>query len=283
MSLATTAADGRGARLPVPELRRQLRADRRADPRGAGRTRPARRRCCSSARTRRADTAGARRAASSRRVADRARALPDRVRRGSCGRLARLPRHARPAPAPRRFDRFASVLLLDARAASACCSRRTADARSARPRHPQAAAERRTADTLAAQVGIPAMMFSTKAEYGVRVMVELAGSAGERADAAGRDRRARRPAARLPGASRRAPAQGRAGRLAARLARRLLLARPAAEITMAEVVEALEGSIAPIECISEAADGSIVCSRESAPGPASARPSCCGRACASRS
>ncbi len=34
---------------------------------------------------------------------------------------------------------------------------------------------------------------------------------------------------------------------------------------MAEVVEALEGSIAPIECISEAADGSIVCSRESSP------------------
>jgi DNA-binding IscR family transcriptional regulator len=32
---------------------------------------------------------------------------------------------------------------------------------------------------------------------------------------------------------------------------------------MAEVVEALEGSIAPIECISEAADGSVVCSRES--------------------
>jgi DNA-binding IscR family transcriptional regulator len=32
---------------------------------------------------------------------------------------------------------------------------------------------------------------------------------------------------------------------------------------MAEVVEALEGSIAPIECISEASDGSIVCSRES--------------------
>ena len=44
-----------------------------------------------------------------------------------------------------------------------------------------------------------------------------------------------------------------------------MLARPAAEITMAEVVEALEGSIAPIECISEAADGSIVCSRESEP------------------
>jgi DNA-binding IscR family transcriptional regulator len=34
---------------------------------------------------------------------------------------------------------------------------------------------------------------------------------------------------------------------------------------MAEVVEALEGVIAPIECISEAPDGSIVCSRESDP------------------
>ena len=44
-----------------------------------------------------------------------------------------------------------------------------------------------------------------------------------------------------------------------------MLARPASEISMAEVVEALEGSIAPIECISEAADGSIVCSRESSP------------------
>ncbi len=34
---------------------------------------------------------------------------------------------------------------------------------------------------------------------------------------------------------------------------------------MAEVVEALEGSIAPIECISEAPDGGLVCSRESDP------------------
>ena len=44
-----------------------------------------------------------------------------------------------------------------------------------------------------------------------------------------------------------------------------MLARPCTEITMAEVVEALEGSIAPIECISESADGSIVCARESGP------------------
>ncbi|HYP47296.1 MAG TPA: Rrf2 family transcriptional regulator, partial [Thermoleophilaceae bacterium] len=38
---------------------------------------------------------------------------------------------------------------------------------------------------------------------------------------------------------------------------------PAHEVTMAEVVEALEGAIAPIECISSAEDGSLVCSRES--------------------
>jgi DNA-binding IscR family transcriptional regulator len=42
-----------------------------------------------------------------------------------------------------------------------------------------------------------------------------------------------------------------------------MLPRAAQDITMAEVVEALEGSIAPIECISEASDGSIVCARES--------------------
>jgi len=41
-----------------------------------------------------------------------------------------------------------------------------------------------------------------------------------------------------------------------------MLARAAEHITMAEVVEALEGSIAPIECISQSADGSVVCSRE---------------------
>ncbi|MDQ6915055.1 MAG: Rrf2 family transcriptional regulator, partial [Actinomycetota bacterium] len=34
------------------------------------------------------------------------------------------------------------------------------------------------------------------------------------------------------------------------------------EITMAEVVAALEGSIAPIECITEDADGALTCARE---------------------
>ena len=41
-----------------------------------------------------------------------------------------------------------------------------------------------------------------------------------------------------------------------------LLARPADEITMAQIVEALEGQIAPIECISSAGEGVVSCTRE---------------------
>jgi Rrf2 family transcriptional regulator, cysteine metabolism repressor len=107
------------------------------------------------------------------------------------------------------------------------------------------------------------MMFSTKAEYGIRVMVELARRpASEPVPLAEIAERGGLPLAYLE-------------HLVARLRKAELvdsrrgsrggymLARPAREITMAEVVEALEGSIAPIECISEAADGSIVCARES--------------------
>jgi Rrf2 family cysteine metabolism transcriptional repressor len=107
------------------------------------------------------------------------------------------------------------------------------------------------------------MMFSTKAEYGVRVMVELARRAGEDpiplAEIAAHDGL---PLAYLEHLVARLR---KAGLVDSRRGSRggYLLARPASEITMAEVVEALEGSIAPIECISEASDGSIVCSRES--------------------
>jgi Rrf2 family transcriptional regulator, cysteine metabolism repressor len=107
------------------------------------------------------------------------------------------------------------------------------------------------------------MMFSTKAEYGVRVMVELARRAGEEpiplAEIAAHDGL---PLAYLEHLVARLR---KAGLVDSRRGSHggYLLARPAGEITMAEVVEALEGSIAPIECISEAADGSIVCSRES--------------------
>jgi Rrf2 family cysteine metabolism transcriptional repressor len=108
------------------------------------------------------------------------------------------------------------------------------------------------------------MMFSTKAEYGVRVMAHLASNDGGQpislaaiADAEGL------PLAYLE-------------HLVQRLRRAELvdsrrgahggysLARAADEISMAEVVEALEGEIAPIECISADANGVLVCSREGA-------------------
>jgi Rrf2 family cysteine metabolism transcriptional repressor len=110
------------------------------------------------------------------------------------------------------------------------------------------------------------MMFSTKAEYGVRVMVELARQAGEEpmplAEIA---ERGGLPLAYLEHLVARLR---KAGLVDSRRGSRggYLLARSPTAITMAEVVEALEGSIAPIECISEGSDGSIVCSRETEPG-----------------
>ena len=110
------------------------------------------------------------------------------------------------------------------------------------------------------------MMFSTKAEYGVRVMAHLAAHEGDGpislaaiAEAEGL------PLAYLE-------------HLAARLRRADLvesrrgarggyvLAREAADITMAEVVRALEGEIAPIECITSSADGALTCVREGEAG-----------------
>ncbi len=62
-----------------------------------------------------------------------------------------------------------------------------------------------------------------------------------------------------------------------------MLARAPQEITMAEVVEALEGSIAPIECISaERRREHRVLARVRIQTTC-APPSCCGRGCASRS
>jgi Rrf2 family transcriptional regulator, cysteine metabolism repressor len=115
------------------------------------------------------------------------------------------------------------------------------------------------------------MMFSTKAEYGVRVMVELA-RRGRETDggsdpvvplaeiAAGNGL----PLAYLEHLVARLR---KAGLVDSRRGSRggYMLARAPEQITMAEVVEALEGSIAPIECISQSADGSIVCAREADP------------------
>ena len=107
------------------------------------------------------------------------------------------------------------------------------------------------------------MMFSTKAEYGVRVMAHLAGRDGAEPVALGTIASAEGlPLAYLEHLMARLR---RAGLVASRRGSHggYSLARPAEAISMAEVVEALEGDIAPIECISEGADGGLVCSRES--------------------
>jgi Rrf2 family transcriptional regulator, cysteine metabolism repressor len=109
------------------------------------------------------------------------------------------------------------------------------------------------------------MMFSTKAEYGIRVLAELARRDGDEpvslAEIATADEL---PLAYLEHLVARLR---KAGLVESRRGARggYLLARPAVDITMAEVVEALEGSIAPIECISQAPDGALVCSREADP------------------
>ena len=108
------------------------------------------------------------------------------------------------------------------------------------------------------------MMFSTRAEYGVRVMAHLAArdagdpvALGAVADAEGL------PLAYLEHLVQRLR---RADLVTSRRGARggYALARPAASITMAEVVSALEGRIAPIECITAQADtdGAPLCARE---------------------
>jgi Rrf2 family protein len=111
------------------------------------------------------------------------------------------------------------------------------------------------------------VMFSTKAEYGIRVMAHLArqtnGTPGEAhpislgsiADAEGL------PLAYLEHLVQRLR---KAGLVESRRGAHggYTLARRAGEISMAEVVRALEGEIAPIECISADADGALVCTRE---------------------
>src|SRR4029079_3747528 len=98
-------------------------------------------------------------------------------------------------------------------------------------------------------------MFSTKAEYGVRVMAHLARTGGEDpislgtiADWEGL------PLAYLEHLVQRLR---KAGLVESRRGAHggYTLAREAADISMAEVVGALEGEIAPIECITADSDG----------------------------
>jgi Rrf2 family cysteine metabolism transcriptional repressor len=112
------------------------------------------------------------------------------------------------------------------------------------------------------------MLFSTKAEYGVRLMVEL----GRRAEAEPVGQATPVSLAEVAGAEMLPLAYlehlvaklrdaGLVGSV--RGARGgYLLARPASEIPMLEVVEALEGPIAPMECFHSEREGRVLCSHE---------------------
>jgi Rrf2 family transcriptional regulator, cysteine metabolism repressor len=112
------------------------------------------------------------------------------------------------------------------------------------------------------------MLFSTKAEYGVRLMVELGRRTG--GDEAGEAA----PVALAEVASAEMLPLAYLEHLVAKLREAGLvgsvrgahggyrLARPAGEITMLEVVEALEGPIAPMECFHTEREGRVLCSHE---------------------
>jgi Rrf2 family transcriptional regulator, cysteine metabolism repressor len=107
------------------------------------------------------------------------------------------------------------------------------------------------------------MLFSTKAEYGVRLMVELGRQPSSEPVALSAVAEAERLplsylehlVAKLREADLVTSTRGAHGGYR--------LARPADEITMDEVVEALEGQIAPMECFYETPEGKVLCSHES--------------------
>jgi Rrf2 family cysteine metabolism transcriptional repressor len=106
------------------------------------------------------------------------------------------------------------------------------------------------------------MMFSTKAEYGIRVMAHLARHDGSQPISLGSIADAERlPLAYLEHLVQRLR---KAGLVESRRGAHggYTLAREAADISMAEVVAALEGDIAPIECITADSDGVLTCTRE---------------------
>ena len=106
------------------------------------------------------------------------------------------------------------------------------------------------------------MLFSTKAEYGIRLMVEL----GRTADSAPVSLSAVAEAELLPLAYlEHLVAKLRAAGLVTSTRGAhggYQVARPPEEIEMLEVVQALEGPIAPMECFHEEREGKVLCSHE---------------------
>jgi Rrf2 family cysteine metabolism transcriptional repressor len=106
------------------------------------------------------------------------------------------------------------------------------------------------------------VIFSTKAEYGVRLLVALGRSGEERpiplAELAEADSL---PLSYLEHLAAKLKASGLiVSQRGARGGYRL--GRPASEIRMLEVVEVLEGPIAPMECFEPDSDGRVLCSHE---------------------
>ena len=112
------------------------------------------------------------------------------------------------------------------------------------------------------------MLFSTKAEYGVRLMIELGRRAGDGAPEGAE------PVALASVAEADTLPLSYLEHLVAKLRQAELvnsvrgahggyrLARPAREIAMLDVVEALEGPIAPMECFHSEREGRVLCSHE---------------------
>ena len=106
------------------------------------------------------------------------------------------------------------------------------------------------------------MLFSTKAEYGVRLMIELGRQPGSTPISLNSVAEAERLplsylehlVAKLRKAGLVTSTRGAHGGYR--------LAKPAAEITMDAVVQALEGQIAPMECFHETPEGRVLCSHE---------------------
>jgi Rrf2 family transcriptional regulator, cysteine metabolism repressor len=106
------------------------------------------------------------------------------------------------------------------------------------------------------------MMFSTRAEYGVRVMIAL----GRRNDVGPvpLSEIAASEGLPLPYLEHLVADLRREGILRSTRGAHggYELARPAAEITMAEVVSALEGTVVPMQCFSEPVSGRVLCNHE---------------------
>ena len=104
------------------------------------------------------------------------------------------------------------------------------------------------------------MIFTTKAEYGVRLLIQL----GVQGTGQPVSLKAVAAAENLPLAylERIAALLKRSGLVEASRGAHggYLLARPAEEITMDAVVLALEGAIAPMECFVDDRDGRVACS-----------------------